>query len=112
MENYLLLVFVLNILLILGDASLGYHVVPALLGKHAAAVEDEEPDAAAATALAAQRTRPLLAGVVALYMFFTCLGYFRHSAVAMLVVTGVVVLDIAVQLVLRRGLAKQDHPDR
>lgn len=106
MDHYLLALFALNVVLILADASLGYHVVPALLAKRT--VDEEEPETPAEAA--ARQTRPLLAGVVALYMFFTCLAYFRHSVVGMLVVTGVVTLDLLVQLVIRRRLSGGSDP--
>jgi hypothetical protein len=51
--------------------------------------------------------RKLLAGVVALYMFFNCLAYFNDKPLLLLIVTSVIVLDIVCQLMVSRKLRDQ-----
>ncbi len=84
----------LNTVLILADAAIGYHLAPLLLQK---AEGDEE-----VTEGAVQGVRRLLSLLVALYMFFTCLAYVRQHLTILAVITVIVLMDIAVQLVLRR----------
>ena len=93
MENFLLPLFLLNTLMVLLDASLGYHLVPHLL----AGVDD--PEAADA---GVRTTRRLLPFIVALYMFFNCLGYFQARTPILLAVAALLLLDLALQLLLRR----------
>jgi len=50
--------------------------------------------------------------VVALYMFFNCLGYFQGRTVCLLAVSGLLLVDLALQLWLRRkrrGLGSVDR---
>ncbi|HET6420297.1 MAG TPA: hypothetical protein VFG19_09085 [Geobacteraceae bacterium] len=101
MKPYLLLIFILNIVLGLCDASLGYHLAP-LLGRRNA--EDEEE--AERTTSAMQK---LLSVVVAVYVFLDCLAYFRGSLVFILVVTGIIVLDMIGQMVVRHKLRSAFH---
>jgi hypothetical protein len=91
MEPYLLPVFVLSWLLIICDAALGYHVAPLLFR----AGQGENP-------LSVGGIRSLLSLTVALYMFCACFAFFRHRPPMLFVVTGIVALDIAAQLVVRR----------
>lgn len=93
MEQYHLPVFILNTLLVLLDAALGYHFAPRLL---AGMGEPEEVEAGVKT------TRKLLPAIVALYMLFNCLGYFQGRSVYLLSVSGIILLDMALQLLLRR----------
>ena len=93
MEIYLPYIFTLNIFLTLADASIGYFVAPILVRL----VSDDEE----ATELALRKIRSLLATVVSLYMFFNCAAYFRREAVLLLVVSGVILVDIVSQLVVR-----------
>jgi hypothetical protein len=95
MEHVHLPLFLLNILLILLDASLGYHLAPRL----ASAFSPDDPDAAVGVA---RTTRRLLPAIVALYMFFNCFGYFQARTVYLLAVLVLVLSDLALQLVLRR----------
>jgi hypothetical protein len=94
MERYILHIFVLNWLLIIADAALGYHIAPLIVRM------GEEPDTEAVER-GTQAIRRLLAFVVALYMFFNCLTFFRENVLLLLLVSGIIVLDIAFQLVLK-----------
>ena len=93
MEQFHLPLFILNTLMVLLDASFGYHLAPRLL----AGVDD--PEAADA---GVRTTRRLLPFIVALYMFFNCLGYFQSRTPILLAVTALLLLDLALQLLLRR----------
>jgi uncharacterized protein YacL len=92
MEQYHLQLFLLNILLVLLDASLGYHIAPRLLSGV------EEPRSGTALKV----TRGLLPAIVALYMFFNCLGYFQALTHILLIVTFLVLADLGVHVCLRR----------
>jgi len=94
MERYILHIFVLNWVLVIADAAMGYHVAPLLVGMR------EEPDPEAVDR-GAQSIRRLLAFVVALYMFFNCLAYFRGNVLLLLLVSGIIMLDIVFQLMLK-----------
>ncbi len=93
MERYLIAIFVGNFLLVLVDASLGYHLAPRLIRPGAT-----DPETAARLTGGLRR---LLSCVVALYMFFNCFAYFQGNSVLILVVGGIILLDIAVQLAVR-----------
>jgi len=102
-EQYHLPIFAINSVLVLLDAALGYHLVPRLLGGL------DEPEAVEA---GVRTTRSLLSFVVALYMFFNCLGYFQGRTLYLLCVSGLVLVDMALQLLLRykrRGLGTVDR---
>ena len=94
MTNLPTFTLALTTVLILVDAAIGYHLAPYLVRKGDADAE--------VTDGAVRGVRRLLSFMVALYMFFTCLAYFRQQQTFLSVITFVVVLDIAVQLVLRR----------
>lgn len=98
MNNYLLPIFILNLLLTLADAAIGYHVAPALMRRFTPDAETAEQSV--------RGLRAMLGGVVALYMFFNCLGFYRQNAVILFVVTGIVLADMIAQLVVRRKLEK------
>jgi len=104
MEEFFLPLFLFNCVMILVDASVGYHVAPLMLaGMH-------EPEAVAS---GIKTTRRLLSAVVALYMFFNCVGYFQGRLSYMLAVSGLIAIDLALQLYLRhksRG-GDQDNGD-
>ncbi|MBT1072262.1 hypothetical protein [Pelotalea chapellei] len=91
-EQYQLPLFLLNTLLVLLNASLGYHMAPRLL----AGVDDPEIAVSGIRSI-----RGLLPAIVALYMFFNCLGYFQARSAYLLAVTALVFADLALQLVLR-----------
>lgn len=91
----LLSLFILNILLVLADASLGYHLAPRVARMRG----QEEPELQES---AVRSIRGLLTALVVLYMFFNCQGYFNGNRTLLLVVTAMVVFDLAGQLYLRR----------
>ena len=93
MEQYHLQLFVFNTLMVLVDASLGYHFAPRLLAGMG------EPEAVEA---GVRITRGLLPAIVALYMFFNCTGYFQGRSSYLFAVTGLIVTDMGLQLYLRR----------
>lgn len=93
LEQYKLQIFLLNWGLVIVDAALGYRIAPLLVGK-------AENDATGPT-MTAVSVRRLLAFVVALYMFFNCLAYFRDKMGLLAIVSCIVVLDIVFQLVVR-----------
>lgn len=100
----LLSLFVLNILLVLLDASLGYHLAPRLLRLP----DSDEPEYQES---AVRTVRGLLTLLVALYMFFNCWGYFRGNSVLLLIVTAMIVSDLGGQTYLRqRSGRKGEQP--
>jgi hypothetical protein len=99
MESYIFYLFVVNIVLAIGDASLGYHLAP-LLGRRGAE-DDEEAEKTT------RGMRKLLSGVVALYVFLDCLAFSRGSRGFMIIVTLVILLDMAGQLVVMNKLRKK-----
>ncbi|MBI2354730.1 MAG: hypothetical protein HYV06_06840 [Deltaproteobacteria bacterium] len=99
MERYHLPLFLLNTLLVLVDVSLGYHLTPRLLSGNAESV-------AAGAALRA--TRGLLPAIVALYMFFNCLGYFQARTPFLITVACLVLADLGLQVWLRRRKRRDD----
>lgn len=98
MERYLIAIFVGNFFLVLADATIGYHLAPRLIRPGAT-----DPETVARLTGGIRR---LLSCVVALYMFFNCFAYFRGNAPLILAVCGVILLDIAVQLAVRRNLRR------
>jgi len=104
-EQYHLLIFIFNTLMVLVDTALGYHLAPRLLAGM------DEPEAVEA---GVSTTRRLLPVVVALYMFFNCLGYFQGRSVYLLAVSGLLLVDMALQQLLRRkrrGMGPDGHGD-
>jgi hypothetical protein len=89
-------IFFLNILLVLADASLGYHLAPRLLRQP----DSEEPEL---RETAIRTVRRMLTVLVSLYMFFNCMGYFNGNIELLLVVTALVTCDLAGQLYLGRS---------
>ena len=105
MEQYHLPIFICNTLMVLVVTSFGYHLAPRLLAGM------DEPDAVAA---GVRTTRGLLPVVVALYMFFNCLGYFQGRTLYLLAVSGLILVDLALQLLIRhkrRNIGTVDHED-
>jgi len=93
MENIFIPVFVLNTLLVLVDASLGYYLAP-LLYRVTGGTEEEAESGI-------RSIRLLLSGVVALYMFFNCMAYFRNNSKLLLIVSVLVLFDLGSQLYIR-----------
>lgn len=93
MDSLLLPIFIVNLVLVLVDASLGFHLAPVLFRASGGNPE--------ATEAGIRSIRLLLTGVVSLYMFFNCLAYFRQNGPLLLVVTGLVLFDLGGQLYLR-----------
>ena len=92
MEQYHLAIFIFNTLMVLAATALGYHLAPRLLAGM------DEPEAVEA---GVRTTRGLLPVVVALYMFFNCLGYFQGRTTCLLAVSGLLLVDMVLQIWLR-----------
>jgi hypothetical protein len=92
-EQYHLFIFVANTLMVLVVTALGYFFAPVLMSGLG---EPESVESGVRT------TRGLLPVVVALYMFFNCLGYFQGRSIYLLSVSGLVLFDLALQLYMRR----------
>ena len=103
MEQYHLPIFIINTVMVLVDTALGYHLAPRLL----AGVDEPE-----AVETGVRTTRSLLPVVVALYMFFNCLGYFQGRTVYLLSVSGLVLVDLVLQLLMRHKRRGMDTVDR
>lgn len=101
MEQLLLPLFVVNTVMILVDAALGYHFTPQLLS----GIEDTE-----AMESGIKTTRRLLSAVVAIYMFFNCTGYFQRRPEYLFAVSGLILLDLAIQYFLHRK-RRRSEPD-
>lgn len=95
--------FGINFLLVLIDASVGYHLAPVLFRASGGEPELEE--------LGVRNVRKLLTGVVVLYMFFNCLAYFRHDASLLLLVFGLVLFDLGGQLYIRHRSRMQQEDE-
>lgn len=94
--------FLLNWLLIIADASVGYFVLPLLLPQET--VSEEQGETADASF---GRMRHLLSVMVGLYMLVNCYAYFRGETTLLYVVTALLFLDIVVQLVVRHRRGRQ-----
>ncbi len=97
----MLVIFILNIVLVLFDTSFGYFLAPLYSRRDARDAEDE--------ARTTRGMRALLPVVVALYIFFNCFAFYRRSAAILLAVTGIIILDMIGQLLVRRKLRKNIH---
>lgn len=96
MERYILHIFLLNWLLVIADAAMGYHVAPLLVRMRDASIEG-----------GTIMVRRLLCFVVALYMFFNCLAYFRGNVLLLLLVSGIVIFDIVFQSVVKWKISRR-----
>ena len=103
MEQYHLAIFIFNTLMVLADTALGYHLAPRLLAGM------DEPEAVES---GVRTTRGLLPVVVALYMFFNCLGYFQGRTTWLLAVSALLLVDMALQFWLRRKRLGRGLDDR
>lgn len=92
--------FILNILLVLIDASLGYHLAPRL-------IRITDPDEPEVQESAVRMVRNMLTFLVALYMFFNCMGYFNDNSGLLMIVSGMILFDLAAQIFLRRRAAQK-----
>jgi len=102
-EQYHLPIFICNTLAVLGVTALGYHLAPRLLAGM------DEPEA---VETGVRTTRGLLPVVVALYMFFNCLGYFQGRSVYLLAVSALLLVDVSLQLLIRRKRLGRGLDDR
>jgi hypothetical protein len=93
-DKLLLVIFVLNIFLVFLDAIVGYYLVPRLL--RLGSNDRAERNAAVLS------VRRKLSGLVALYMFINCMGYFRKDSLLLMIVAGMIAVDLGVQLFLFR----------
>ena len=100
-DHGLLIIFVLNTLLVLLDATAGYHLAPRLL--RMSGTDDDEAQTATL-----RTVRRLLTGLVALYMFINCLGYFRGNCILMMVVAGMIAVDLGLQFYMCRRAAHDE----
>lgn len=106
MEQYHLPIFIVNTLMILVATSIGYHLAPRLLAGM------DEPEA---VEVGVRTTRGLLPVVVALYMFFNCLGYFQGRTAYLLAVSALLLVDLVLQLLIRskrRGVGSDESDNR
>jgi hypothetical protein len=99
-ESLLLPVFAGNLFLVLVDASIGYHLAPLLFS-----VSGSDPDTAEN---GVRSIRRLLSCIVALYMFFNCLSYFRQQLSMLVLVTAFILFDLGGQLYIRYRSRQQD----
>ncbi len=102
MEPLMLPLFILNCILIIADASLGYLLAPRLLR----GVGDPEQ-----ISQAIRPTRTLLSIVVALYMFFNCRGYFLSEPAWLVAVLVLVLADMLLQNWLARRRSENDSDE-
>ncbi|CAH2030029.1 hypothetical protein [Trichlorobacter ammonificans] len=100
LEPLLLPLFLVNLLLVLVDASVGYHLAPCFFS-----ATGGDPEEAQRGIRSIRRTLTL---VVTLYMFFNCLAYFRHDGTLLMVVTVLVIVDLGGQLYVRHRTRRRD----
>jgi hypothetical protein len=101
-QDLLLTFFILNWLLIIGDASVGYFVLPILLPPAPASDSSVE-----GTTVGGMRR--LLTVMVILYMLVNCYAFFWQNSTLLYIVTVLVALDVIVQLAVRQRKARQDR---
>lgn len=101
METLLLPLFIINLFLVLVDASIGYHLAPLLFS-----VSGGDPDTAEN---GVRSIRRLLTCIVVLYMFFNCLSYFRQQLSMLVLVTAFILFDMGGQLYIRYRSRQQDN---
>ena len=93
-QYIILMFFILNVLLIICDASLGYFVLPLILRPN--------PGETSGGETVVGEMRRLLTVMVILYMLVNCYAFYQGHWTLLYVVTAIVLLDIVAQLVLRR----------
>ena len=99
-QELLLLFFILNWLLIISDASLGYFVLPLLLRS--------KPGDSSGGGTVVGGMRRLLTAMVGLYMLVNCYAYYWQYSALLYIVMAIVALDIIVQLMVRQRRLRQD----
>ena len=99
-QEFILLFFILNVLLIICDASLGYFVLPLILRS--------KPGELSGGGTVVGEMRRLLTAMVILYMLVNCYAYFRQYSALLYIVTAIVLLDILVQLLVRQRRLRQE----
>jgi uncharacterized protein YacL len=99
MDQFYLPLFIFNTIMIIVDASVGYHLAPQLLSS----MDDTE-----ALESGVSTTRKFLSAVVALYMFFNCVGYFQMRSTYLFAVSGLILLDLSLQYFLHRKRRSTD----
>ncbi len=97
-QQILLTFFIVNWLLVIVDASLGYFILPRLIPRNPA---DALSDAADGYGSAVGGMRRLLAIMVLLYMLANCYAFYQRYANLLYLVTFILLLDIFAQLFLR-----------
>lgn len=101
LDSMLLPCFIFNFLLILVDASIGYHLAPTLFS-----VSGGEPEN---TAGGVRSIRRMLTIMVVLYMFFNCLAFFRYNLTLLLIVTALILFDLGGQLYVRHRFRQHNN---
>ena len=101
LDTLLLPLFIFNFLLIMVDASVGYHLAPQFYR-----VTGGPPEEAEQGVRSIRRTLTL---VVTVYMFFNCLSYFRHDSTMLLIVTLLVAVDLGGQMYIRHRTRSRDN---
>jgi len=100
-DAFLLPLFVFNMVLVLVDASVGYHLAPLFFRITGGDAENAESGI--------RSIRRTLTLVVTLYMFFNCLSYFRHDGVMLVIVMLLVAVDLGGQLYIRYRTRHRDN---
>ncbi len=103
-DQILLAVFIVNIVFIIVDASVGYYMAPSLL----TLAPGQRTET---TGAPVQNIRKMLAGVVTLYMFFNCLAYFRQETTLILIISAIIMVDLAGQIYMRKRAITQTDSD-
>jgi len=93
------MLFVVNLLLTLADASLGYHLAPVLVSMRL----DEEGE----PFVPPQSLRRFLGVVVGLFTLLNCIGYFGENRVLLMVLTAAILLDMVIMVVICRRIVKR-----
>jgi hypothetical protein len=98
-EEILLAFFIINWLLVIVDASLGYFLMPMVIPRNSPDVVTGSDEGHSAAVVGMRR---LLTIMVVLYMTVNCYAYYQKHATLLYVITGIVLVDIIAQLALRR----------
>ena len=99
LDAFLLPLFVFNTVLVLVDASVGYHLNTLFFR-----ITGGDP---ASTEARIRSIRSTLTLVVTLYMFFNCLSYFRQDSTMLVIVMLLVAVDLGGQLYIRHRTRHQ-----